>query len=190
MPFDFQRGSIEGIFLIQPKVFGDDRGYFLETFHEADFQKAGMTLPFVQDNQSKSRKGVLRGLHFQKKFPQGKLVRAIEGEVFDVAVDLREGSSSFGKWHGVLLSGERNNQFYVPPGFAHGFLVLSEEAVFAYKCTDLYHPEDEDGIAWDDPEVGIEWPNIGIIPSLSAKDSCLQRFDKGKRYFRRNGEPL
>lgn len=189
MPFQIEPGPIEGLFLIQPKIFGDERGYFLETFHEADFRKAGMELPFVQDNQSKSRKGVLRGLHFQRRFPQGKLVRAIQGEVFDVAVDLRDGSPSFGRWHGVILSGDRQNQFYVPPGFAHGFLVLSEEAVFAYKCTELYHPEDEDGIAWDDPAVGIAWPEIGMRPSLSAKDAVLPALDRTRRYYSREGRP-
>ena len=173
MPFQIEPGPIEGLFLIQPKVFGDERGYFLETYSEKDFTAAGIPTRFVQDNQSKSRKGVLRGLHYQKLHPQGKLVRAISGEVYDVAVDIREGSPTYGKWHGVVLSGERQNQFYVPPGFAHGFLVLSEEAVFAYKCTDFYHPEDEEGLRWDDPMVGISWPSVGMEYTLSEKDRRL-----------------
>ncbi len=184
MPFTIKPCAIEGLFEIEPKVFGDERGYFLETWSERDFGAAGIDARFVQDNQSKSRKGTLRGLHFQRKYPQGKLVRAISGEVFDVAVDLRQGSPTYGKWQGVILSGERHNQFFVPPGFAHGFLVLSEEAVFAYKCTDFYHPEDEGGIRWDDPEIGIDWPRGIEKPVLSAKDSLLPlladcRFDFG-----------
>ena len=183
MPCLIQPLGIEGLFSIQPKVFGDERGYFLETYSERDFRAAGLAARFVQDNQSKSRRGVLRGLHFQKTKPQGKLVRAISGEVFDVAVDLRSGSPTFGKWEAVILSGEKQNQFYVPPGFAHGFVVLSEEAVFAYKCTEFYHPEDEGGIRWDDPELGIAWPELGIAPSLSSKDAALPGFEPGKRYF-------
>lgn len=177
MPFTIRHCLIEGLFEIQPKVFGDERGYFLETWSERDFEAAGITARFVQDNQSKSRKGVLRGLHFQRKHPQGKLVRAISGEVFDVAVDIRQGSPTFGKWHGVILSGDKQNQFYVQPGFAHGFLVLSEEAVFAYKCTDFYHPEDEDGIRWDDPGIGIAWPAIDVAPILSDRDAGLPVLD-------------
>jgi dTDP-4-dehydrorhamnose 3,5-epimerase len=145
---------------------------------------------FVQDNQSKSCKGVLRGLHFQKTHPQGKLVRAISGEVFDVAVDLREASPTFGKWEGVRLSGELQNQFYIPPGFAHGFLVLSDEAVFAYKCTDFYHPEDEDGILWNDPTIGIKWPGIGAELLLSAKDKESKPFDPQRKYFDREGRAI
>ena len=175
--------GIEGLFHIQPRIFGDDRGYFLETYSERDFAAAGITARFVQDNQSKSRKGVLRGLHFQKTYPQGKLVRVISGEVFDVAVDLRTRSSTFGKWEGVTLSGELQNQFYIPPGFAHGFLVLSDEAVFAYKCTEFYHPEDEDGIRWDDPTIGIPWPDIGMTPILAARDAAFPAFDPERRYF-------
>jgi len=190
MPFSIQPGPIEGLFLIQPKIFGDSRGYFLETWSQKACEEAGLYATFVQDNQSKSVKGVLRGLHFQKHYPQGKLVRAIQGEVFDVAVDLRQGSPSFGKWQGVILSGELQNQFYVPPGFAHGFLVLSEEAIFAYKCTEFYHPEDEGGIRWDDPAIGIEWPGIGMRPSLSAKDEVLPAFDPKHGYFDRKGNPL
>lgn len=187
MPFQIETGPIKGIFLIQPKVFGDSRGYFFETWSERDYAAAGINAKFVQDNQSKSRKGVLRGLHFQKIYPQGKLVRAIQGEVFDVAVDLREHSETFGAWYGVILSGEKQNQFYVPPGFAHGFLVLSDEAVFAYKCTNFYHPEDESGIRWDDPEIGIKWPKLDMEPSLSPKDAGLPHFHRAKMYFRPDG---
>lgn len=151
-------GEIEGLYIIEPKVFGDNRGYFMETYSEKDFFEAGLTMKFVQDNQSKSKKGVLRGLHFQKEHPQGKLVRAVSGEVFDVAVDIRKGSKTFGKWFGVTLSSENKKMFYIPEGFAHGFLVLSDEAEFAYKCTDFYHPEDEGGLRYNDSEVGIEWP--------------------------------
>lgn len=151
-------GDIEGLYIIEPKVFGDNRGYFMETYSEKDFFEAGLTMKFVQDNQSKSKKGVLRGLHFQKEHPQGKLVRAVSGEVFDVAVDIRKGSKTFGKWFGVTLSAENKKMFYIPEGFAHGFLVLSDEAEFAYKCTDFYHPEDEGGLLYNDVEVGIEWP--------------------------------
>ncbi|MDR0641696.1 MAG: dTDP-4-dehydrorhamnose 3,5-epimerase, partial [Treponema sp.] len=158
MPFVFTPCPIPGLCEIQTKVFGDSRGYFFESYSQRDYAAAGITLPFVQDNQSRSVKGVLRGLHFQKTRPQGKLVRAVFGEVFDVAVDIRPGSSSYGKWHAVILSGEKQNQFYIPPGFAHGFLVLSETAVFAYKCTDFYYPEDEGGFIWNDPAIGITWP--------------------------------
>lgn len=177
MPFQFQYTHIEGLVLIQPQVFGDERGNFLETYHEEEFRKAGIALPFVQDNQSRSRKGVLRGLHFQKKHPQGKLVRVISGEVFDVAVDLRPDSRTRGAWYGVVLSGEKQNQFYLPQGFAHGFLVLSEYALFAYKCTDFYHPEDETGIFWNDPSIGIQWPDCGVPPSLSGRDQKLSMLE-------------
>ena len=169
--FAFQKTSIDGVMVIEPTVFGDARGYFMETYSAAEFSANGITTTFVQDNQSKSRKGVLRGLHFQKKSSQGKLVRVISGEVFDVAVDLRPGSSTYGKWEGVLLSAENKKQFYIPRGFAHGFLVLSEEAEFVYKCDDFYHPEDEGGLLWNDPDVGIEWPisaDMNIL--LSDKD--------------------
>lgn len=171
MPFSITQCSIEGLFEIQPKVFGDSRGYFLETWSERDFREAGLNIRFVQDNQSLSTKGVLRGLHFQKTHPQGKLVRAISGEVFDVAVDLRKNSKTFGMWHGVMLSSEKQNQFFVPAGFAHGFLVVSDTAVFAYKCTEFYHPEDEGGLMWNDPDIGIAWPDIGMAPLLSDKDT-------------------
>ncbi|MDR3146191.1 MAG: dTDP-4-dehydrorhamnose 3,5-epimerase, partial [Treponema sp.] len=153
MPFVFKPCPIEGLYEITPKVFGDSRGYFFESWSARDFEAAGLSPAFVQDNQSRSVRGVLRGLHFQKTHPQGKLVRVIAGEVFDVAVDIRPGSPSRGKWHGVFLSGEEQNQFYISPGFAHGFLVLSDSAVFTYKCTDFYYPEDEGGIIWDDPAV-------------------------------------
>jgi dTDP-4-dehydrorhamnose 3,5-epimerase len=189
MAISVSRLSIEGLLEIRPKVFGDARGYFVETYSERDLAAVGVAARFVQDNESRSRKGVLRGLHFQKSRPQGKLVRAIEGEVFDVAVDLRSGSPTFGRWEGVRLSGELKNQFYVPPGFAHGFKVLSDEAVFAYKCTDFYYPEDEDGIRWDDPALGIAWPGLEDPPSLSAKDAGLAGFDPGRRYFDREGRP-
>lgn len=149
--------GIEGLKIITPAVFGDERGYFYESYHYEAYKAAGIPEVFVQDNQSAGRRGVLRGLHFQKQFPQDKLVRVIRGEVFDVAVDLREGSATFGKWHGVRLSEENKKQFFVPKNFAHGYLVLSDYAEFCYKCTDFYHPGDEGGIAYDDPAIGIEW---------------------------------
>lgn len=153
-------GGIEGLCIIEPSVHGDDRGYFMETYNQRDMEEAGLNMEFVQDNQSCSIKGVLRGLHFQKEFPQGKLVRVIKGSVFDVAVDLRSGSETYGKWFGVELTEENKKQFYIPEGFAHGFLVLSDIAEFCYKCTDFYHPGDEGGLAWNDPEIGIEWPQV------------------------------
>ena len=149
---------IEGLYVIEPEVHEDARGYFVETYNQRDFEAAGLDMVFVQDNQSMSVKGVLRGLHYQKQFPQGKLVRAVRGRVFDVAVDLRANSATYGQWFGVELSAENKKQFYVSPGFAHGFLVLSDEAEFAYKVTDFYHPGDEGGLIWNDPEIGIEWP--------------------------------
>ena len=152
--------DIEGLKVIEPKVFGDDRGYFFESYNYNDYAAAGITEQFVQDNQSASKKGVLRGLHFQKEFPQGKLVRVIKGRVFDVAVDLRSGSETYGKWYGVELTEENKKQFYISEGFAHGFLVLSDTAEFCYKVTDFYHPGDEGGLAWNDPEIGIEWPDL------------------------------
>ncbi len=183
MPFAFRKLEIPGLIEIRPKVFGDERGYFLETYHARDFAAAGIEGVFVQDNQSKSSRGVLRGLHFQKTYPQGKIVRAVEGEVFDVAVDLRADSPTIGRWAGVILKASEQNQFWVPPGFAHGFLVLSETAVFAYKCTELYHPEDEGGIRWDDPTVAIAWPETGAPPKLSPKDATLPPFSQETRYF-------
>ena len=177
LPFSFKPCSIPGLVEIQPKVFTDSRGYFFEAWSRRDFEEAGIAACFVQDNQSRSAKGVLRGLHFQKIHAQGKLVRAIEGEVFDVAVDIRPGSPCFGKWHAVVLSGEKQNQFYIPQGFAHGFLVLSETAVFAYKCTDFYYPQDECGIIWNDSVIGIEWPDVGMDYILSEKDKKLPCFN-------------
>ncbi|MBI9094581.1 MAG: dTDP-4-dehydrorhamnose 3,5-epimerase [Sphaerochaeta sp.] len=171
--FTFNKTGIEGVFTIEPKVFGDERGYFMETYNKADFEKAGIFCEFVQDNQSMSRKGVLRGLHFQKTYPQAKLVRVITGEVFDVAVDLRQGSPTWGKYVGEVLSAERKNMFFIPKGFAHGFLVLSDVAEFTYKCDEYYHPEDEGGIAWDDPSIGIKWPELDCEISMSAKDTLL-----------------
>lgn len=150
--------GMEGLYVIEPTVFYDERGYFVETYNQKDFQEAGLDMVFVQDNQSMSARGVLRGLHYQKQHPQGKLVRAIRGTVFDVAVDLRAGSATYGKWFGVELSAENKKQFYIPQGFAHGFLVLSDEAEFAYKCTDFYHPGDEGGLIWNDSDIGIAWP--------------------------------
>lgn len=153
-------GGIEGLCVITPAVHGDDRGYFMETYSQRDMMEAGIDIAFVQDNQSMSTKGVLRGLHFQKNYPQTKLVRVIKGSVFDVAVDLRKKSNTFGKWYGIELSEENKKQFLIPRGFAHGFLVLSDKAEFCYKCDDFYHPNDEGGLAWNDPEIGIEWPGV------------------------------
>lgn len=153
-------GGIEGLCVITPAVHGDARGYFMETYNENDMKEAGIDIKFVQDNQSMSTKGVLRGLHFQKQYPQCKLVRTVRGSVFDVAVDLRLGSETYGKWYGVELTEENKKHFLIPKGFAHGFLVLSEIAEFCYKCDDFYHPNDEGGIAWNDPEMGIEWPQV------------------------------
>ena len=164
--------EIEGLKVITPTVFGDARGYFVETYNKNDFVEAGIDVEFVQDNQSASKQGVLRGLHFQKEFRQDKLVRCINGEVFDVAVDLRKGSKTYGKWFGVRLSAENKKQFFIPKGFAHGFYVLSEYAEFAYKCSDFYHPNDEGGLKWDDPDIGVEWPLIeGVELNLSDKDT-------------------
>ena len=173
--FQFTKTGIEGLVVVEPKVFGDNRGYFMETYNYNDFKAAGLDMVFVQDNQSKSKKGVLRGLHFQKKNPQGKLVRVVSGEVYDVAVDLRKGSDTYGKWYGVLLSTENKKQFYVPEGFAHGFVVMSETAEFVYKCTRFYDPSDEGGLMWNDPEIGIDWPvpeNAELL--LSEKDQHHQ----------------
>ncbi len=150
--------SIDGVYVIEPTVYGDNRGYFMETYSDAEFKEIGLNYNFVQDNQSKSRKGVLRGLHFQKENTQAKLVRCIKGEVFDVAVDLRPGSETYGKWEGVVLSEENKKMFMIPRGFAHGFLVLSDEAEFTYKCDDIYNPNAEGGLAWDDKDVNIDWP--------------------------------
>lgn len=169
--FQVENCEIEGLKVITPTVFGDERGYFMETYQYADFKAAGIDVTFVQDNQSASKKGVLRGLHFQINFPQDKLVRVISGEVFDVAVDLREGSSTYGQWHGELLSAENKKQFFIPKGFAHGFLVLSDYAEFCYKCTDYYHANDEGGLLWSDPEIGVKWPiPEGMELTISDKD--------------------
>ena len=187
-------GGIEGLCVITPAVHGDHRGYFMETYSQRDMEEHGIFINFVQDNQSMSVKGVLRGLHFQKNYPQSKLVRAIHGSVFDVAVDLRLGSTTYGKWYGILLTEENKKQFLIPKGFAHGFLVLSDVAEFCYKCDDFYHPNDEGGLAWNDPSIGIEWPNVrgeyqgtasaegyalsdGTVLNLSDKDQrwrCLE----------------
>ena len=186
------KASIEGLYVIEPAVLGDERGYFMETYNLNDMKEAGLNLHFVQDNQSMSTKGVLRGLHFQKQYPQGKLVRVIRGSVFDVAVDLRANSRTYGQWYGVELTEKNKKQFYISEGFAHGFLVLSDMAEFCYKCTDFYHPGDEGGLAWNDPEIGITWPelkgeyngtasgkgytlNDGTKLNLSDKDQKWQR---------------
>ena len=163
--------GIEGLCVINPAVHGDSRGYFMETYSARDMAEAGLDITFVQDNQSCSSKGVLRGLHFQKQFPQTKLVRVIKGSVFDVAVDLRSGSPTYGNWHGELLTEENKKQFLIPRGFAHGFLVLSDMAEFCYKCDDFWHPNDEGGIAWNDPEIGIEWP--GVVGFYSGSASAI-----------------
>lgn len=156
--FTFTQTSIEGVIIVDVKSYGDDRGYFMETYKRPDFVAGGIDVDFVQDNQSASSKGVLRGLHFQINHPQSKLVRVVSGKVFDVAVDMREGSPTYGKWEGVVLSAENKRQFFVPRGFAHGFLVLSDHAEFCYKCDDVYHPNDEGGLMWNDPAIGVEWP--------------------------------
>lgn len=195
--FDFKKcfsgdGKTEfsGLYEIQPKVFSDSRGYFFESYSERDFFDAGLKMRFVQDNQSFSTRGVLRGLHFQKAHPQGKLVRALEGRVFDAAVDLRNGSPTFGKHYGVILDSKKQNQFYIPEGFAHGFLVLSETAVFSYKCTDFYDPKSEGGILWCDEKIGIDWKSLcqekEII--LSEKDTRHPDFDENKKYFDMTGK--
>lgn len=164
--------NLPGVLIIEPQLHGDARGFFLESFHEQRYSEAGISLPFVQDNQSRSRKGVLRGLHFQKTKPQGKLVRVSAGEVFDVAVDINPDSATYGQWTGTRLTSEKHNQMYVPPGYAHGFLVLSEYADFQYKCTAFYDPGDEGGVRWDDPDIGVEWPLIDA-PLVSEKDQQL-----------------
>ena len=183
--FTFTETEIKGVYIIDTKVFGDDRGYFTETYKKTDFDDAGLRYEFVQDNQSRSKKGVLRGLHFQVKHPQAKLVRVLEGEVFDVAVDMRRDSPTFGKWVGVILSDKNKRQFMIPRGFAHGFLVLSDTAVFAYRCDEFYHPEDEGGILWNDPALGITWPTDGAV-IINEKDKnrptlaeCGYRYHEG-----------
>jgi len=164
---------IPGLRIIEPKVFGDTRGFFVETWNRRRYGEAGVDVDFVQDNVSSSRRGTLRGLHFQNPNPQGKLLQVLQGEVFDVAVDIRRNSATFGKWHGLVLSGENKRQFYIPPGFAHGFVVLSETALFQYKCTEFYSPKDEMAIRWDDPDIGIEWPVEQ--PLLSERDAKALR---------------
>lgn len=175
--FKFTQTNIEGVYIIEPNIFGDNRGYFMETYNYNDFKVGGIDVTFVQDNQAKSKRGVLRGLHFQKKHPQGKLVRVISGEVFDVAIDLRKDSKTYGKWVGEILSDKNNKQFFIPKGFAHGYLVLSETAEFVYKCDEFYHPEDEGGLIWNDNIVGIEWPNVSEI-ILSEKDKNNLKFEE------------
>ena len=184
--------AIEGLKNLPPPVFGDARGYFVETYNYNDYKEAGIDQIFVQDNQSSSVKNVLRGMHFQIRYPQDKLVRVIAGEVFDVALDLRPGSKTYGKWHGVVLSAENKKQFFVPKNFAHGFLVLSDYAEFAYKCTDFYHPGDEGGIMYNDPEVGIEWPIApGCEPIMSERDhkwGGIKEFTEGMKESAENGK--
>ncbi len=181
--------GIKGLAVIEPQVFGDARGYFMETYNFNDFKAHGIDVEFVQDNQSASKKGVLRGLHFQKNFPQDKLVRVIKGEVYDVAVDLREGSETFGKWYGILLSEENKKQFFIPKNFAHGFLVVSDYAEFCYKVTDFYHPNDEGGLMWNDPDLNVEWP---IPEGMTEEDLILSDKDKVnssyKEYLQERGK--
>lgn len=179
--FKFVETGIKGLKVIEVEPFGDARGYFMETYNIEDFKNAGIDVTFVQDNQSKSTKGVLRGLHMQVKHPQGKLVRVVSGEVYDVAVDMRKGSETLGKWYGVTLTAENKKQFFIPEGFAHGFLVLSDEAEFVYKCTRLYAPGDELGIRYDDPDIGIDWAGLGTEPLLSEKDKAQPSFREAVR---------
>ena len=179
--FRFVETGIEGLWIIEPKVFGDERGFFMEFYNEREFKEAGIDVRFVQDNHSRSIKGVLRGLHFQKEHPQGKLVRVVRGAVYDVAVDLRPKSRTFGKWFATILSEENHRMMYIPEGFAHGFLALTDVVDFLYKVTDFYHPEDEGGIIWNDPDLGIEWPfeEYGIKdPIISEKDRKWKRFNE------------
>ncbi|WP_367268777.1 dTDP-4-dehydrorhamnose 3,5-epimerase [uncultured Adlercreutzia sp.] len=178
--FTFRETSIEGVVVVDAKAFGDSRGYFMETYKKSDFARGGINVDFVQDNQSSSTRGVLRGLHFQINHPQSKLVRVASGEVFDVAVDLRPGSPTYGQWEGVVLSGENRRQFFIPRGFAHGFLVLSDQAVFCYKCDDVYHPNDEGGLMWNDPDLGIEWPALN--GSVLFDESEILLSDKDKKH--------
>ena len=176
MAFEFKNTKIPGVVIIQPKVFGDSRGYFMESFKAPDFAAAGLPVNFVQDNESSSTKGVLRGLHFQKNHTQGKLVRVTHGTVFDVAVDVRPGSETYGQWVGVTLSSEKKNMFYIPEGFAHGFLVLSDSAEFVYKCTDVYDPTSEGGVPWNDPTIAVEWPELDVPYKTSEKDEKHEAF--------------
>lgn len=188
MTFIFEEQSIKGAFIITPQVFGDDRGYFMETYKKDLFEPAGIKGEFVQDNESCSSKGVLRGLHFQKEHTQGKLVRVCQGIVYDVAVDVRPGSDTYGQYIGVELNSESKNMFYIPPGFAHGFLVMSETAVFVYKCTDIYDPASEGGIPWNDETLAIKWPELDVPYITSAKDEQHasfknQSFDWANKYL-------
>jgi dTDP-4-dehydrorhamnose 3,5-epimerase len=178
----FIKTDIPDVVIIEPRVFGDERGFFMETWQRKTFAESGIDYDFVQDNHSLSGKGILRGLHYQIKQPQGKLVRVISGEVFDVAVDIRKESPWFGKWVGVMLSAENRRQLWVPPGFAHGFYVVSDQAEFVYKCTDFYAPEYERSIIWDDPDLGITWPLDGVQPLLSGKDTAGVPFCKAEFY--------
>ena len=196
-----EKCPIEGLYVIEPTVHGDNRGYFMETYNQNDMHEAGLDMVFVQDNQSMSKKGVLRGLHYQKEYPQGKLVRVIKGAVFDVAVDLRVNSKTYGQWFGVELTEENKKQFYISEGFAHGYMLLADEAELCYKCTDFYHPGDEGGLAWNDPDIGIEWPNLqgdykgtpaadgyslidGTPLNLSDKDQKWGRLQEVKGFFK------
>lgn len=184
--FTFAQTSIDGVIIVDVKSYGDARGYFMEIYKQEDFEKGGIKATFIQDNQSASSQGVLRGLHFQINHPQSKLVRVVEGEVFDVAVDLRPGSPTFGKWEGVVLSAQNKRQFFIPRGFAHGFYVMSEHATFCYKCDDVYHPGDEGGLAWDDPEIDITWPLVEGAPVLlSDKDKVHPSFKELQETFSR-----
>ncbi len=176
MAFTFEKTKLPGVVIIQPQVFGDNRGYFMETFKKSDYAAAGIDKEFVQDNESSSTKGVLRGLHFQKNHTQGKLVRVTHGEVFDVAVDVRPESETYGQWVGVTLSSEKKNMFYIPEGFAHGFLVLSDTAEFVYKCTDVYDPSSEGGIPWNDETINVEWPKLDVPYKTSDKDEKHEAF--------------
>ena len=186
---DIQDTGIAGLKIIQPQIFGDERGFFMETWQSKKFEALGLPSHFVQDNHSRSGQGILRGLHIQTKHTQGKLVRVIQGEVYDVAVDLREGSSTYGQWHGVILSAENKRMLWVPEGFAHGFYVMSETADFTYKCTDYYAPEHDLSIAWNDPTLAIEWPLVnGKPPLLSAKDMEAMPFSEAGRWSRQEDE--
>ena len=176
MAFTFEKTKLPGVIIIQPQVFGDSRGYFMETYKKELFAEAGIDKEFVQDNESSSAKGVLRGLHFQKNHTQGKLVRVTHGEVFDVAVDVRPGSETYGQWVGVTLSSEKKNMFYIPEGFAHGFLVLSDTAEFVYKCTDIYDPASEGGVPWNDPTIAVDWPKLDAPYKTSEKDEKHDTF--------------
>ena len=196
MPFEFNKcklndaTEIQGLYEIVPQVIYDSRGYFMESFNKKEFSKLGIKTEFVQHNVSKSKKGVLRGLHFQTKHPQAKLQAVLSGRVYDVAVDLRSGSPTFGKYYGVILDAEKQNMFYIPEGFAHGFYVLSDEAIFTYKCTDFYDPTGEGGLMWNDPAIGIDWKAVApeVNPLLSEKDGKHPAFDLNKKYFDLNGK--